>query len=170
MRQKTILGIDPGTRFLGAAVLRGDELLEFGVHQLRNGSRPYDVIGQARSVVLRYIERYTPDVVAIEAPYLTSTKRAAVLSAIAQELSARARELGIQARELSPEEVRKEVTGNPKATKIVVAETLIQGGFPELKRFMPRRPARSALGLRPKDKYWLHMFDALALAQATKTG
>jgi RNase H-fold protein (predicted Holliday junction resolvase) len=40
-----IFGIDPGTREMGTAVIRGKELLAFGVHTLRNGERPYDVIG-----------------------------------------------------------------------------------------------------------------------------
>ncbi len=65
---KTILGIDPGTKEMGIAVLRGRKLLAYGVHTLRNGERPYDVIGQARRVVLEYLERYAPEVVAIEAP------------------------------------------------------------------------------------------------------
>ena len=162
----TILGIDPGTRYLGAAVIRGPKVLEYGVHQLRNGERPYDVIGQARSVVLRYIERHAPCIVAIEAPYLIATKRGAVLSAIAQELVARTKELQIEVRELSPEEVRKRITGNPRATKIDVAGALVANGFQELARLLPKRPVRAALGLRARDKYWLHMFDALGLAQA----
>jgi len=29
---------------------------------------------------------------------------------------------------------------------------------------MPTPPKRSALGLHPRDRYWLHVFDALALA------
>ena len=40
--QPTILGIDPGTRFMGFAVLKGKTLLDYGVHTLRNGRRPYD--------------------------------------------------------------------------------------------------------------------------------
>src|SRR5947207_5352628 len=100
--QTTILGLDPGTRFMGAAVIRGPELLDYGVHTLRNGERPYDLIGQARKVVLGYIERHAPDIVAIEAPYLISSKRAAVLSTIAQELNARAKEIGVKVVELSP--------------------------------------------------------------------
>jgi Holliday junction resolvasome RuvABC endonuclease subunit len=166
----TILGLDPGTRFLGAAVIRGPKLLAYGVHQLRNGERPYDLIGQARSIVLRYIERHAPCLVAIEAPYLIATKRASVLSALAQELAARARELEIEVRELSPEEVREKLTGNPRATKIDVAEALVARGFEELKPLMPKRPVRSALGLRAKDKYWLHMFDALGIAHAADAG
>ena len=47
-----------------------------------------------------------------------------------------------------------------------MAETLAAGDFAELRELIPKRPARAALGLRPRDKYWLHMFDALALAVA----
>lgn len=160
----TILGLDPGTRFMGVAVLRGKDLLDFGVHQLRNGTKPYDLIGHARRVTLRYIERYEPKIVAIEKPYRISQDRAELLSTIVQELRGRAGELGIDVREASPEEVRQMITGNPRANKVQVASALIASGFAQLKALMPERPARAALGLRPKDKYWLHMFDALAVA------
>jgi hypothetical protein len=83
---------------------------------------------------------------------------------IPTEENGRARELDLEVRELAPQEVRQAVVGNPKATKIDVAEALVRQGFGELKELIPKRPARAALGLRPKDKYWLHMFDALALA------
>jgi Holliday junction resolvasome RuvABC endonuclease subunit len=168
MQHKTILGIDPGTREMGIAVLRGRELLAYGVHTLRNGTRPYDVIGQARRIVLAAIEKHQPDIVAIEEPLMVPTKRAALMSVIAQELRGRAEELSIEVFELSPSDIREAVVGNPRATKIEVAETLVRGGFSQLGDLVPRRPARAALGLRPKDKYWLHMFDALALAVATR--
>ena len=57
MQQKTILGIDPGTKEMGLAVVRGRELLHFGVRTLRNGTKPYDLIGQARRIVDQPIER-----------------------------------------------------------------------------------------------------------------
>src|SRR5438876_472772 len=41
MTTRTILGIDPGTKEMGIVVLRGEELLEYGVHTLRNGRQPY---------------------------------------------------------------------------------------------------------------------------------
>lgn len=166
----TILGLDPGTRFLGAAVLRGRELIAYGVHELRNGARPYEVIGQARRVVLAYIERHGPHVVAIEAPYLISTKRGAVLTTLAQELHERSKELGLEVVELSPEDVRKVVVGKERATKIDVAEMLVRRGFSELRELVPRRQSRPALGLRPRDRYWLHAFDALALAVVASRG
>ena len=164
MEHKTILGIDPGTREMGLAVIRGPKLLSYGVRTLRNGTRPHDVIGQARRYVLAEIARHAPDVVAIEEPFNLPTKRAHLLSVIDDELRGRAAELGIEVVALSPEEIRRRVTGNPRATKIEVAEHLVRSGFEQLAPLIPKRPARSALGLRPKDKYWLHMFDALAIA------
>lgn len=160
----TILGLDPGTRFLGAAVVCGRELLAYGVHTLRNGERPYEVIGQARNVVLQYIERYGPQMVAIEAPYRIATRRAAVLSTIAQELHERSKELGLCVREISPEDVRRAVTGNPRATKYEVAQRLAETGFPELKPLVPEKPKNPALWLTARERYWLHIFDALGLA------
>jgi len=164
----TILGIDPGTKEMGLAVIRGPQLIAFGVRTIRGRTGPSDLIGQARRVVLLSIEEHNPDLVAIEAPLLVPTKRAALLSVITQELHARARQLGLAVRELSPAQIRQAVVGNPKATKLDVARALVAHGFAELGPKLPTPPARAALGFRPKDKYWLHMFDALALAVAVR--
>ena len=48
------------------------------------------------------------------------------------------------------------------------AESLVSRGFEQLRELIPKRPKRAALGLRPRDKYWLHMFDALALSLAVQ--
>lgn len=169
MDYKTILGIDPGTKEMGLVVLRGQELKYFGVHTLRNGTRPHDVIGQAKRIVLAMIERHRPDVVAIEEPLNLPTKRAHLLNVIADEVRERALELGMELVALSPMDIRQRLTGNPRATKIEVAEYLAQNGFDQLATLIPKRPARAALGLRPKDKYWLHVFDALAIAVSVTT-
>jgi Holliday junction resolvasome RuvABC endonuclease subunit len=169
MQHKTILGIDPGTKEMGLAVIRGPKLLSYGVSTLRNGTRPHDVIGQARRVVLAAMERYQPDVVAIEEPFNLPTKRAHLLNVISDELRERAAELGMEIVVLSPEEIRRRVVGNPRATKIEVAEHLTRNGFDQLEALIPTRPTRPVLGLKPKDKYWLHAFDALALAVASRS-
>ena len=161
-----ILGLDPGTRFLGAAVIRGRELIAYGVHELKNGHRPYDVVGQARRVVFRYIEQHEPTVVAIEAPYLIATERGAVLTTLARELHERAKELGLEVLELSPEKVREAVTGNARSTKYEVAQRLAETEFPELLRLVPKKPKTPALWLTSRERYWLHMFDALGLGMA----
>ena len=167
MYHQTILGIDPGTKEMGLAVLRGPKLITFGVRTLRNGTRPYDVIGQARRIVLAAIAAHAPQVVAIEEPLLLPTKRAALMSVIVQELRARTEELNLGVVEISPSTIRERVAGNPRATKIEVANALVRSGFDQLKPLIPIKPVRAALGLRPRDKYWLHMFDALAIAVAS---
>jgi Holliday junction resolvasome RuvABC endonuclease subunit len=169
MRHATILGIDPGTRYMGVAVVRGPELLLHGVRQLSNGTHPHDVIGQARSIVLGYVAHYAPHVVAVERPLPIATRRAAVLSVITQELVARATELRLTVLQLGPEDVRRLVVGAPFARKVDVARVLVERhGFGVLRRRIPQRPARAALGPRPRDRYWLHAFDALAVAVAAR--
>ncbi len=161
------MGIDPGTKEMGIAVIQGATLLAFGVKTLKNGERPNDVIGQARRVVLGYVEDYAPSIVAIEKPLLFPTQRAALVSVIAQELHARSREVGLRVVEISPREVRRIVVGNQHAKKLDVALALIKL-FPALAVKLPEEPPHPFLGYKPKDKYWLHMFDALAVALAVR--
>ena len=165
---KTILGIDPGTRYMGYAAIRGKNLLDFGVHTLRNGAHPHDVIGQARTKVLALIRQHGVQVVAIEEPLMLPTKRAARLSVIVEEMTARSADLGLTVREISPQEVRRVMTGNPRANKFEVAQSLVAGGFEQLRPLVPPKPPHPTLGWNPKDKYWLHMFDGLALAVASQ--
>lgn len=166
--EQTILGIDPGTKEMGVAVLKGTTLLAFGVRTLKNGERPHDVIAQARRVVLGYIEDYAPSIVAIEKPLLLPTKRAALVSVIGQELHARSREVGMKVVEISPREVRRIVVGNPHAKKLEVARAIVRMGFPDLAVKLPKEPPHPVLGYKSKDRYWLHMFDALAVALAAR--
>lgn len=150
---------------MGIAVLRGDRLVAKGVHMLKNGRRPYNLLGQARYVIVDYIKQHKPDVVAIERPLLKPTKRGALVTVVAQELRAHSRELGVRVVTIRVRDVRKSVTGNEWAKKLEVAKTLAER-FPELTSMVPSPPKRAALGLRPKDRYWLHLFDALAVACA----
>ena len=165
MHHTTILGIDPGTHEMGTAVIRGRKLLAGGVHTLRNGTHPLSVVEQAKRMVLDAIKDYEPQLVAIEKPLLLPSKRAALVSVIGQELHERGRELGCRVVEMDAREVRQRLTGNARITKLETARFLITQ-FPELAEKMPRAPSRPVLGFAPKDRYWLHMFDALAVAMA----
>jgi len=169
MLDEIILGIDPGTREMGTAVTCGRRLLHAGVHTLRNGTRPYDLIGQARRVILDLIRDFAPQLVVIEQPLLLPSKRAALVSVIGQELHSRGAELGCRVLGMDARTARRVVVANSAATKLEVARTLVRDHFPQLAPKLPTPPARAALGFSPKDRYWLHMFDALALAVAAST-
>src|SRR5215471_12366550 len=118
MEHKTILGIDPGTKEMGLAVLNGQDLRYFGVRTLRNGTQPHDVIGQAKRFVLALIAQHEVRVVAIEEPFNLPTRRSHLLNVITDELRERAVDFDLEVVMLSPEEIRRRVTGNPRATKI----------------------------------------------------
>ncbi len=165
---QTILGIDPGTKRMGVAVLKNGFLENYAVHTLKNGSHPRDVVDQARSAILDLVRDFSPTIVAIEQPLLYPTKRAALVSVIGEELLARIRERRIRVVELTPRDVRDIVVGDSRATKVEVAHRVVQLGFEELRQFLPMQPKRAALGLRPRDRYWLHAFDALAVALAAE--
>lgn len=72
--------------------------------------------------------------------------------------------MGAQVTEVSPQDARKALTAKPLADKIEVAEHPVAKWFPQLREKLPRRPSRAVLGVKSGDKYWLHAFDALALA------
>ncbi len=168
MEESTILGIDPGTKYLGIAAIRGSRLLSGGVHTLRNGHRPHDVIGQARSVVLKYVAKYEPTVVAVERPLLFPSKRAALVSVITEELRGRSMDLGLRVVEISARDARRIVVGDSHAKKLDLARVIVRDHFPQLADRLPRRPRHAVLGFDDRDRYWLHMFDALAVALAAK--
>ena len=58
------------------------------------------------------------------------------------------------------------MVGNPHPRRLAVAQTIVRMSFPDLAVKLPKEPPHPVLGYKPKDKYWLHMFDALAVALA----
>ena len=70
--------------------------------------------------------------------------------------------------EISAREVRRRLLGNPYAKKIEVAEKIVGVGFEELRVKLPKGAPHPVLGYKPKDRYWLHMFDAIAVALAVQ--
>ena len=168
MKHSTILGIDPDTREMGLALLRDGEPRYFGVRKLRDGARPHDAVDQAKQFVLAAIEEHQPQVVAIEQPFKLPTRRSYLLDAIADELRARAPELGLKVVRLAPGEIRRRVTGDPRATRVQVAEHLARSGLDEVSTLITSRAAGPTPGDRPREAYWLPMSGALAIALAAR--
>jgi crossover junction endodeoxyribonuclease RuvC len=121
-----ILGIDPGSRHTGWAVLRwqGDEqrLLAEG-----RWSAPPKVALAARLAALaretdRLVERFAPDAAAVETPYFGMNPRSLIVlaqarGAILGALAGR----GVDVMEYSPAEVKTAIAGNGRADKLEVA-------------------------------------------------
>ena len=143
---------------MGIALLQGHELLDYRVKTFRNGRKVHELLTQARDTMVHLLEEAQPDLVLIEKPFFGKTKRSALLTFLVQELRGRIRTEHFTFREYEPWKIRSILLDNPKATKREVAR-FVAGRFPEL-----------AQHLHPGDfwreRYWSHVFDAVALALA----
>ena len=62
---KTVLAINPGTRYLGMALFRGNQLKDWRVKILK-GRWSKEKLQKALTIILTWIERYRPDLLAIK--------------------------------------------------------------------------------------------------------
>ena len=152
--QSTILAIDPGTRELGVAVLRGGELLFYGVKTVTNRRNPLIVLETISSYFRRLLERYHPTTLAIEKMFITQ-KNSALLVVAAEQIKAVAKENNLPVYEYAPTSVRKRLCHTGRATKRETAAVLADR-FPELQRYYRRTKAWEI-------DYYSNLFDAVAV-------
>ena len=154
LQPTTLLAIDPGTRELGFAVMRNQELLYYGVKTIVNRKKPSNVLQVAGEFVMKMIEKYQPSVLAIEEMFVTQ-KNSALLNIIAAEIKVLAKEQNLEVREYAPTSVRKSLCQSGRATKREVAK-LMSEQFPELLRYYRRTRAWEL-------DYYASLFDAVAV-------
>ncbi len=151
-----ILAIDPGTRYMGVAVLDGPRLLYYGVKTFRE-RRPVDGLLQAtRKAVLGLIVDYRPTVLAYEKTFYVQSQNSALLQAQEAEIARLGRGRGLRVVGYLPSHVRRLLCGYGRATKDDVADVLA-ARFPELGEY---RRSNDAV----RERYWSNMFDAVAVA------
>jgi crossover junction endodeoxyribonuclease RuvC len=129
--EKIILGLDPGTQVFGYGVLKqtGRELqaIQMGVVKLEK-YRSHEIrLAKIYEKVSQLIEEFTPDEVAIEAPFFGKNVQSALKLGRAQGVSmaaAIARQIPII--EYSPKSVKQSVTGNGNASKEQVAAMVVR--------------------------------------------
>jgi crossover junction endodeoxyribonuclease RuvC len=118
-----ILGIDPGLQICGYACLEtesaGDSLIEAGVFRTVHG-KPIEIrLNQIAEDITAIIERFKPDVVAVEQLYShykhprTSILMGHARGVILQKCS----EHGIEVKSFSATRIKKSITGNGRASK-----------------------------------------------------
>jgi Holliday junction resolvasome RuvABC endonuclease subunit len=151
----TILALDPGLRDLGYAVLHGRRLVTSGVLGLRREAKERRLV-MARKHVGAWLRTHRPDVVVVEktyrhpVPWLDELHR---LTRTARNLATRSHAAFAT---YSPQSVRATVAGNGKARKAEAA-VAVAHRFPSLRVYLTQ-------DRRWKERYWLNMFDAVALA------
>lgn len=129
VKEKIILGIDPGTNVMGYGLLKivGSQLevVALGVIDLRKMSDPYLKLGHIFDRVTGIIEAYLPDEMAIEAPFFGKNVQSMLKLGRAQGVAmAAAINRDIPITEYAPLKIKMAITGNGQASKEQVAGML----------------------------------------------
>jgi len=150
-----ILAIDPGTRKMGIAILEGKELIYSAVKVLKRRTVPHELLEEAKRTILRLIDDFRPEVLAVEKPFFFQYKRLRLLSTLVEEIETLGRKRKLRVFAYFPKTVRKLITGDGNATKEQVA-CVLASRCPDLTIYL--RQDRIW-----KEKHWQNMFDAVAV-------
>ena len=131
VREKIILGLDPGTSVMGYGLIlaKGSKLtlLQFGVFHLGKYGSHELKLKKIFERVLGIVDEFAPDEVALEAPFFGKNVQSMLKLGRAQGVAMAAalhREVPIT--EYSPKTIKQSVTGNGNASKEQVAKMLMQ--------------------------------------------
>jgi crossover junction endodeoxyribonuclease RuvC len=130
LKEKIILGLDPGTTVMGYGIIsiRGSKLqvIQYGVIHLSKYAGHELKLKKIFDRVLSLIEEYAPDEVVLEAPFFGKNVQSMLKLGRAQGVAMSAalyREIPIV--EYAPRKIKQSVTGNGNASKEQVAKMLM---------------------------------------------
>lgn len=151
IKEKIILGIDPGTTIMGYGVILVKDslttILQYGVIHLNKFDSHALRLLKIFQRVLTIIDEYHPDHVALEAPFYGKNVQAMLKLGRAQGVAmAAALYRNIPIHEYAPRKVKQSVTGNGNASKEQISKMMMN--FFKMEK-------------QPK---WLDATDALAVA------
>jgi len=147
-----ILGINPGTRYLGIALFQGPELRDWGVKVIK-GKWSKEKMAKVRMIVSRLIEQYGPNVLAIKKlhPCRSSPNLSQLVSGI-KELS---RRKGLKVYQFSVIDLETFFSPEESMNKKEMAE-MLASEYPALLHELEKERSH-------RNPYHLRMFEAVAL-------
>ena len=131
VKERIILGLDPGTSIMGYGIIliQGSalSLLQFGVIHLSKLESHELRLKKIFDRVLGLLDEFSPDEVALEAPFYGKNVQSMLKLGRAQGVAmSAALHRGIPIVEYAPKKVKQSVTGNGNASKEQVARMLMQ--------------------------------------------
>lgn len=126
---RVILGIDPGTNFMGWAVLgvkvKKPFLVALGTIELNKVGDHYLRLARIYERISMIVEQYCPDELAIEAPFFGKNVQSMLKLGRAQGVAmAAALSRQVPITEYEPRKIKQAITGNGAASKEQVREML----------------------------------------------
>ena len=152
-KPQTVLALNPGSRYLSLAVLKGTQLTDWRVKRLYGGS-PEEITSKAKRILATYLERYEPTVLAIKK--LDQCRSSPSLDHLTADLTAQAKESGVEIRQYRLRQLERFFTGKALSTKKEMAERIVKQ-YPDLWYELNREKAA-------QNPYHIRLFIAVALA------
>ncbi len=127
VKEKIILGIDPGTNILGYGIIRGSgkndmKLIVLGVIELGKFGDHYLKLKTIYERIQMLVDQYLPDEVAIEAPFFGKNVQSMLKLGRAQGVAmAAVLSRSIPIFEYAPRKIKQSITGSGSASKEQVA-------------------------------------------------
>ena len=130
IKEKIILGLDPGTTIMGYGIIciKGSaiSLLQYGVIHLNKYAAHELKLKKIFERVLSLVDEYKPDEVALEAPFFGKNVQSMLKLGRAQGVAmSAALYRSIPIVEYAPRKIKQSVTGNGNASKEQVAKMLM---------------------------------------------
>ena len=131
MNNRIILGIDPGTNYMGFGIIDASSgkpaLVDLGVLDMKKGHDPYEKLKTIFDYTSQIILNYSPTEFAIEAQFYGKNVQSMLKLGRAQGVSiAAAMEHKLPIAEYAPLKIKQAITGNGMASKEQVAAMLRQ--------------------------------------------
>lgn len=148
-----IIGINPGTRYLGVALFCDSELRDWGVKVL-SGKWSKSKMDKIKKIVLRYINLYEPEVLAIKK--LHPSRRSKNLVKLVRSIKDFTKRKGLRIYQYSIKDIEQFFLTQEKANKKKLFKKIsseYQDLFHEYKREKDN-----------KNSYYIRMVEAVALA------
>lgn len=148
-----IIGINPGTRYLGVAVFDGPELMDWRIKVLK-GRWSEGKMKRTVGIISEFIELYEPSVLAIKK--LHPSRRSQNLTRLAARIKQFSRRKGLKVRQYSIKEIERFFIEGRRLNKRNLIEAIVKL-YPVIHHDLKKERSH-------KNMYYIRAFEAVALA------
>lgn len=152
-RSQIIIGINPGTRYLGIAVLDGSELLDWRIKALE-GKWSEKKIKKAVEILSEVYDQYSPNVLVLKK--LHPSRRTDNLEKLTNKIKDFVRRKGLKVYQYPIKEIEKVLTEGGKQNKRNLFQAIVMS-YPELHQYIFNEKNH-------RNPYYFRALEAVALA------
>lgn len=148
----TILGINPGSKYLGISVFQGPELRDWRIKSIK-GKWSKEKMEKAKIIILNLIEQYKPDALTIKK--LNPSRSSSDLNKLVTKIKALSEKKDLRVYEYSIKDLKDFFSQEAKINKKKMSE-IIASKYPDLFHELNNEKNH-------KNPYHIRMFEAVAL-------